>query len=88
MMHQGCRCFHHKFVWLLNGFGLLAAILFFVAGFKSAMIWGYDAMFYFEAVVVLTLVAVGANKSCRCCMGHGMGYKCEDCKVGGMESMK
>lgn len=88
MMHQGCRCWHHKFAWVLNGLGLLAAVLFFVAGLKSSVIWGYDATYYFEAVVVLSLVAMGANKHCRCCMGHGMGYKCEGCKVGDMNGQK
>ena len=94
-MHQGCTCFHHKFVRFLSGVGMLAALLFFIAGFKSEMVWGYDAMFYFEAVVVLALAAMGSNMLCRCCIGHGMGYKCEDCKVGGgmnrtggMEGMK
>ena len=93
-MHKGCGCYCHKLKMIVKWLALLAVVLFFVSAFRSELVWGYPPTFYFEATVVLALVGLGHGK-CRCCMGHGMGYKCEDCKagggmnhMGGMEGMK
>lgn len=72
MMNRHCGCFCHGFAMVANLLGCLAALLFFIAGLKSTMVWGHDALFYFEAVVVLYIAARG-TKSCKCCWGHGMG---------------
>jgi len=85
MMHKGCGCFCHKFRWVMGWLTIIAGILFFVAAFNStAMLWGYGAGFFFEAAIVIAVMAHG-SKGCRCCMGHGEGYKCEDCKMDGMK---
>ena len=92
MMHHGgmCRCPHHKFAMLLGLLGFIAALAFFWSAWSLSIVWEFDSDFYFQAVIVLALMAHGTSM-CRCCgwgrMGmqkggactHGEGCRCGDC---------
>ncbi len=96
MMHGGmCKCPHHKFAMLLGLLGFVAAVLFFYTAWAATPVFGFDYDYYFQAVVVLSLMMFGMNKSCRCC-GHGrmmqgdMGGKCDhtNCQCGNCGNCK
>lgn len=96
MMHHGnCKCFHHICAKILVGLAWVAAVLFFWAGWKAALVWNVSAEGYFRVVIVLILLAF-STKFCGYCGWGKMGGKmmncacaCDECaggKCGGMHS--
>jgi hypothetical protein len=62
----------------------LAAVGFFWAELGETLVLGFDGQYYFQAGVLLALLAFGTN-FCKCCCGGmscGQGW-CSECKVGG-----
>ena len=69
MSGWGCRCVHHVVAYLLVGLMWLAALAFFWAEMRLTLVLGYDSQYYFQAAILLALMAFG-TKLCGCCRRH------------------
>lgn len=66
MMHGNCKCFHHWVSKVLVVLAWVSAVAFWWAAWKGTTVWAKDAGFWFQDVVVFSLLTFG-TVFCGCC---------------------
>lgn len=75
--HSGCKCIHHTLVSVLMILTWVSAIGYFIASWFGGYLYVFDSQYFFEVVVILSLIVL-STKFCNCC--QEMHHKdCADC---------